>query len=246
MSDATGERDRASATPPVPAPGWTNESPATPAPGSDRGVSRRQVLRTLAAGAALPIVGGASGCADSPAPADPAPASGPRGTPSDPDLISPRIWWTRQLTGAELATLAALCDTIIPADEVSPSASAVGVPDYIDEWASAPYDWAREGLAQLRNGFAWLDAEGGRRFGKPFAALAPGERDAIAADISYLPRARPEHQEAARFFDMVRDLTATGFYTTREGMRDIGYVGNTPLDRFDGPPPEVRRHLGLA
>jgi hypothetical protein len=50
----------------------------------------------------------------------------------------------------------------------------------------------------------------------------------------------------ARFFDMVRDLTATGFYTTVEGMRDIGYVGNTPLDRFDGPPPEVLRRLGLA
>jgi hypothetical protein len=211
-----------------------------------RELSRRDALRVIAASAALPIVAGSTGCA-TPQNAEPAaPASGPRGTPTDPDLLQPVVSWRKQLTQAELATLAALCDTIIPADDVSPSASAVGVPDYIDEWASAPYDWARDGLTQIRTGFAWLDAEGARRYAAPFAALTDDQRSAIAEEICYLPRANPEHQEAAKFFDMVRDLTATGFYTTREGMQDIGYVGNTPLDRFDGPPPEVLRHLGLT
>lgn len=221
----------------------TRESPP---PGHPRtGPTRREVLgAAAAAGAALPLLG-AAGCKPAGPPDQAAPAAGPRGTPSDPDLIRPRIWWSRQLGAEELATLAALCDTIIPADERSPAASAVGVPAFIDEWASAPYDWAREGLARLRAGFAWLDAEGARRFGRPFAQLTPAERDRIAGDICYLPRARPEHQEAARFFDLVRDLTATGFYTTREGMADIGYVGNTPLDQPPVPPPEVLRRLGL-
>ena len=209
-------------------------------------ISRRDALRAIAAGAALPIVAGSAGCASPATPEPSTPVSGPRGTPTDPDLLNPVVTWPMQLTQSELMTLAALCDTIIPADDVSPGASAVGVPGYINEWASAPYDWARDGLARLRAGFEWLDAEGDRRFGAPFAALTDDQRNAIADDICYLQRAKPEHQDAARFFDMVRDLTATGFYTTREGMQDIGYVGNTPLDRFDGPPPEVLRHLGLA
>ena len=226
----------------------TGQVPLDPArPPQQRGrLTRREWLAAVAAaGATLPVLGATTSCAQPEPPASPRPATGPRGTPSDPDLIHPTIWWTKQLTTAELATLAALCDTIIPADEQSPSASAVGVTDYINEWASAPYDWARDGQASIRKGLAWLDVEAGRRFGKPFASLAPEERNRIADDICYLPRAKPEHREAASFFDQVRDLTATGFYTTTEGMKDLGYVGNVPLDRFDGPPPEVLRHLKL-
>lgn len=210
-------------------------------------VSRRSLLRAAAAtGTMLPVLGQA-GCKPAPAPSEAgSPPTGPRGTPSDPDLINPSIWWTRQLAPDELNTLAAVCDTIIPADDRSPAASAVGVPEFIDEWASAPYEWAREGLVKLRAGFAWLDAESRKRFGKAFAQLQPGERDRIADDICYLPRARPEHRQAAEFFDLVRDLTATGFYTTREGMNDLGYVGNTPLAEAPVPPPEVLRKLGLA
>lgn len=209
-------------------------------------VSRRALLRATAAGAVLPVLGQA-GCKPAARPPEAAgPRAGPRGTPADPDLINPTIWWTRQLAPDELKTLAALCDTIIPADDRSPAASAVGVPEFIDEWASAPYDWAREGLVKLRAGFAWLDAESRERFGKPFTQLQPRERDRIADDICFLPRARPEHRQAAEFFDLVRDLTATGFYTTREGMDDLGYVGNTPLAEAPVPPPEVLRRLGLA
>ncbi|MEP7347970.1 MAG: gluconate 2-dehydrogenase subunit 3 family protein, partial [Gemmatimonadaceae bacterium] len=64
--------------------------------------------------------------------------AGPRGTPSDPDLLHPKVTWKLKLTASELATLSALCDTIIPADAKSPSASAVGVPAYINEYVSAP------------------------------------------------------------------------------------------------------------
>jgi hypothetical protein len=60
-----------------------------------------------------------------------------------------------------------------------------------------------------------------------------------------LPDAAPGFEAAARFFDKVRDLTSTAFWTTDDGMRDLQYVGNVPLPRWDPPPPEVLRHIGL-
>ena len=68
----------------------------------------------------------------------------------------------------------------------------------------------------------------------------------ICDDICYGPDAAPEFQAASRFFDKVRDLTATAFYTTKVGMDDVGYVGNVPLPRWDPPPPEALRHVGLS
>jgi len=138
-----------------------------------------------------------------------------------------------------------LVDTIIPADATSPAASTVGVPAWINEWVSAPYDGQMRDLIRVRGGLAWLNVESDKRFGKRFNRLAEAERAAICDDICYLPKAKPEFQAAARFFDLVRDLTAVGFYTTDAGMRDLRYVGNVALPRWDGPPPEVLKHLGL-
>jgi hypothetical protein len=61
-----------------------------------------------------------------------------------------------------------------------------------------------------------------------------------------VPKAKPPFAEAARFFTRFRDLTAGGFYTTPEGMKDIQYVGNVPLTKWDGPPPEVLAYLKLT
>ena len=149
------------------------------------------------------------------------------------------------MTTGEMTVLTAFCDTIIPADDKSPAASQVGVPDFINEWASAPYDYQRGGLAQIRAGLTWLDAEGTRRFRKTFAHLSEPERSLICDDICSEPKAKPKFKVAARFFDLVRDLAATGFYTTTEGMKDLQYIGNVALPTFDGPPPEVLKHLGL-
>jgi hypothetical protein len=208
-------------------------------------MDRRHLLKILGASTALPaLTGGAE--AETPTQAPPGPPwTGPAGTPSDPNLVTPKVWWQKKLQPGELVTLAALCDTIIPADEHSPSASHVGVPDYINEWASAPYDDQRDALVKLRGGLSWLNLEAERRFSRPFARLAEAERHQIADDICYEPRAKPEFKGPAQFFDLVRDLTATGFYTTQAGMKDLKYIGNIPLPRWDGPPPEVLKHLGL-
>ena len=233
-------------------------------PVEGKGIGRRAALRVLAStAAALPVVGAVAACAPGEKGAEggaaattsaaggvPAstgkPTVGPRGTLSDPDLLNPKVTWEMQLTASEMTTLTALCDVIIPADDKSPSASKVGVPAYINEYVSAPSDWYKRALVQVRGGLAWINVESTKRFGKAFHEITDAQRTAICDDICYAPKAKPEFKQAAKFFDRVRDLTAEGFYTTDEGMKDIGYIGNVALPRFDGPPPEVLKHLGLA
>lgn len=165
---------------------------------------------------------------------------------TDPNLRAKIIPWERVLTEAEMKTVTALCDVIIPADDKSPAASAVGVPDFINEWVSAPYEAQVADREQVRKGLSWLEAESTRRFQKDFSALEDQQKATICDDICFVPKAKPEFREAAEFFAKMRNLTAGGFYTTPEGWKDIGYIGNVALAEFPGPPPEVLKHLGLA
>jgi Gluconate 2-dehydrogenase subunit 3 len=167
-------------------------------------------------------------------------------TLSDPDLLHPGKLWDRVLTKEELLAVAALCDVIIPEDDKSPAASKVGLADFIDEWVSAPYPPQQADLQQIRPGLGWLDAEAKKRFQKDFASLNDADKSKICDDICNLPKAAPEFKTAAEFFAKMRDLTASGFYTTREGMKDLQYKGNVPLTVFKGPPPEVLAYLKLA
>lgn len=217
---------------------------------ADSTMDRRTVLKLIAAAAAAPSVFTACETPDAADPAAPSsPSSNPlaTGTPFDPDLLDPVVPWERSLTEPELETLAALCDLIIPADERSPAASALGAHAFIDEWVSAPYEGMQRDKVLVRGGIVWLDAESNRRFDVArFVALTEAQQTAICDDICYGEQAAPEFRSASRFFDKVRDLTATAFYTTREGMQDLGYVGNVPLAQWDPPPPEVLRQVGLS
>jgi hypothetical protein len=170
---------------------------------------------------------------------------------TDPDLLKtyqPGELWPLTFNETQRRAATALCDTIIPADAKSPAASTVGVPDFIDEWISAPYPGHDKDRATVLDGLTWLDAEAQRRFGgsSDFASLILSQRRAICDDICHAPNARPEFKKAAQFFGKFRDLTAGGFYSTPAGMKDLGYVGNVPLATFEGPPPEVLKQLGLA
>lgn len=154
--------------------------------------------------------------------------------------------WPLTLSEAERRTAAVLCDLILPADESSPSASSVGVVDFLDEWVSAPYPRQRADRPLVLDGLAWLDEESKRRFDEPFATLDHTQLSAIADDICDEARARAEFAEAAKFFARYRDLTAGGYYSSPEGRRDIGYVGNVPQLKFAGPSPALLAKLGLA
>jgi len=226
-----------------------------------RPLDRREVLKLMVMASAAPAIaacepgdglpdsGGGSGGVSAESPPSGAAATNPmaRGDAWDPDLVSPVLRWDKILTDDELDGLAVLCDVIVPADDVSPAASSVGAHDYIDEWVSAPYDFGRRDLVLVRGGLAWMDQEAARRFGagRRFRDLTGDEQHAICDDICWVETAAPEHRRAARFFAKIRDLTATAFYTTPEGMEDIGYVGNVATSEWGLPPTEVLRHLGL-
>ena len=210
----------------------TNETP----------MDRRTALKwMLAAAASVPLAARLRGAPD------PAPAA--KGYGTDPDVT--KIYqagelWPLTLDPAQRRTATALCDIIIPADDSSPSASAVGVVSFLDEWISAPYPNHVKDRKKIVDGLAWIDAEAQRRFSKGFADLPEAGQTAICDDICYHRKARPEFAEAAAFFARYRDLTAGGFYTSPEGTKDLKYVGNVPLATFDGPPPEVLKKVGLA
>ena len=213
-------------------------------------MDRRQALKVIAIAAATPaLVSCKHGEETSEVVMTPVPVSNPRarGDAWDPDLIAPTVPWERSLTSDELQSLAVLCDVIIPADERSQSASQLGAHDFIDEWVSAPYEANQSDKVLVRGGLVWLDSEASERFGEGtrFRELTPDQQISICDDICYVPNADSGREAAARFFDKVRDLTSTAFWTTPEGMEDLQYLGNVPLPRWDPPPPEVLQHIGL-
>jgi hypothetical protein len=181
--------------------------------------------------------------------AAPAGAAKARGYGADPDLVKTYragAFWPLTFTLAQRKAAAALCDTIIPADERSPGAAELEVHMFIDEWVSAPYPRHAADRKLVVEGLAWIDGESTRRFGKAFAAASDAQRRAICDDICREARAAPSRKRAAKFFARFRDLTADGFYTTPAGMKDLGFAGNAASERFDGPPPEALRKAGLA
>jgi len=216
-------------------------------------MDRRQAIKVMAiAAATAPAV---ASCApeasiDTTSASNSTLVSNPKamGTLWDPDLVRPVVPWERILTSDELESLAILCDVIVPADRRSPSASQVGAHDFIDEWVSAPYVGNADDLVMIRGGLVWLDQQAAERFddGLRFRNLLTEQQRMICDDICFLPEAAAGHEAAARFFDRVRDLTSTAFWTTQAGMDDLQYMGNVPLAQWDPPPPDVLRHLGLG
>jgi hypothetical protein len=166
----------------------------------------------------------------------------------DPDLIKAYekgAFWPLSMSAQQRQLASALSDLIIPEDEHSPSASAVGVVDFIDEWISAPYPLQREDRATVLNGFAWLDSEAQHGSEQPFARLQEAQQRAICDRICNTSRAAAALQGPAQFFATYRNLTAAGFYTTLAGRKDLKYIGNVALTHFDGPPAELLKRLGL-
>jgi hypothetical protein len=173
----------------------------------------------------------------------------PRGYGTDPNLaVNSRAGelWPLTLTTSQRQLAGILSDIIIPADDLSPSASAAGVVDFIDEWVSAPYPDFQRDRGIVLGGFAWLDSETQRRFGEDFMEIEPARQIGICDDICDPARAATALREAARFFAQYRDLTAGGFYSSAIGRKDLNYIGNVPLASFDGPPSALLRSLGLA
>jgi len=154
---------------------------------------------------------------------------------TDPELLRdyrPGDVWPLIFTERQRQIAAVLCDLVLPADERSPSASAVGVVGFLDEWVSAPYPRQQADRAAVIGCLDGLESAAQAAHGTPFLAL---EADAQLA----LFRQHPGFQK-------VRGLVAAGFYSTPEGARDLQFIGNNPSPQFAGPSPEVQRAAGLA
>jgi gluconate 2-dehydrogenase subunit 3-like protein len=144
-------------------------------------------------------------------------------------------------TAHEWETVRILADLVIPRDERSGSATEAGVPEYMDFMLNDRPD----GQTPMRGGLAWLDNECSERFGKTFVAATDDQRTAMLDDIAWPKKARPEMSQGVAFFNMFRDMTASGFWSSKMGVTDLNYQGNTFVAEWKGCPPDALQKLGV-
>lgn len=141
----------------------------------------------------------------------------------------------------EMATMNVLCDIIIPKDEKSGSASEAKVPDFIEFMVKEK----PELQTPVRGGLRWLDLQMLTRYEKSFMDCTPEQRIVMVDEIAYPEKAKPAMKAGVKFFNLMRNLTASGFYTTEMGYKDIGYMGNKPT-QWNGVPDDVLKQYGLS
>jgi gluconate 2-dehydrogenase gamma chain len=143
-------------------------------------------------------------------------------------------------TSEEMETITVLCDIIIPADQYSGSASDAQVPAFIEFIVKDMPDYQ----TPLRGGLKWLDMKSYRLCGKPFAKAPKEKQIELVELIAYPEKVLPANRAGANFFSTLRNLTATGFFTSKVGIEDLGYKGNVP-NAWDGVPADVLQQFGL-
>lgn len=148
----------------------------------------------------------------------------------------------QHFTAHEWDTVRVLVDLIIPQDDRSGSASDAGVPAFMDFMLGDDPNLE----TPMRGGLAWLDREADDRWGKTFVAASDAERTAILDDIAWPARAKPQHAGGVAFFNSFRDLTASGFFSSRLGVEDLHYIGNTFVADWKGCPPDALAKLGVT
>jgi len=140
----------------------------------------------------------------------------------------------------EMATIAILSDIIIPKDGKSGSATDAKVPDFIEFIVKDIPDHQ----TPMRGGLKWLDIQCLNRFQKTFKEASEQQRIEMVEDIAYPKKVKPGMQQGAAFFSLMRDLTASGFFTTEMGVKDLDYVGNVP-NKWTGVPADVLKQYGM-
>ena len=151
--------------------------------------------------------------------------------PYEPKVFTPHEW----------ETVRVLVDLIIPKDDRSGGATDAGVPEFMDFVLGDDPDLE----TPVRGGLAWLDHECDGRYGKPFVACTEAERAAVLDDIAWPKRAKPERAAGVAFFNRFRDLTASGFFSSKMGVQDLRYIGNTFVSEWKGCPPDALAKLGV-
>ena len=163
------------------------------------------------------------------------------GRTPDEQIRDAKLRAEKFLTPHELKTVTVLSDIIIPADTVSGSASQAGVPAFIDfMMADQPTN-----QVPMRGGLRWLDNQCFKFYEKKFIDCSTAQRTEMLDRIAYPELAKPAFSQGVSFFNLMRNLTVTGFYTTQMGYKDVGYMGNVP-NNWDGVPADILKQYGLS
>ena len=200
-----------------------------------KSLGRRALLKTLTAIPAAALV-----------PHSPAKAAEHHGLPAHaPDSSAAAAVATYKpkfLNEHEWKTVRVLSDLIIPADERSGGATEAGVPEFIDDWLEFNRGTL---LAEIRGGLTWLDMQCNRLFDHDFVDCSATQQKQILDRIAFPPKAAPQDANAVAFFNHLRDLVVSGFFSSRMGVKDLPYLGNTMVADWKGCPPKVLTKLGL-
>ncbi len=212
-------------------------------------MDRRKSIKALIAGAVSagalieachPAGNKADAATTPPAAAEAAPGTGINRMQEEAEYERSLLTKTFFATG-EMAAIAILCDIIIPRDEVSGSASDAKVPDFIEFIVKdMPVH-----QTPMRGGLRWLDLQCLQRYGNAFADCLPAQRMEMIDEIAWPGKAKPGMAQGVAFFTLMRNLTATGFYTSEIGVKDLGYMGNVP-NQWNGVPEDVLKQYKLA
>jgi gluconate 2-dehydrogenase gamma chain len=144
-------------------------------------------------------------------------------------------------TRHEYATVTLLADLIIPRDERSGSAGDAGVPEFMD------FMMIDQPVRQtaMRGGLAFIDHLCDARFDKSLIDCSDVEQRQVLDELAYPGKVDPALAHGAAFFSSFRDLTASGFWTSKMGIEDLQYLGNRPVAEWNGCPSEALEHLGV-
>ncbi|HEV2177056.1 MAG TPA: gluconate 2-dehydrogenase subunit 3 family protein [Terriglobia bacterium] len=155
---------------------------------------------------------------------------------------TPAAYQPKVLSGHEWRTVSVLSDYLVPADARSGSATEAGVPAFIDDWLDFKRGRMLDGI---RGGLTWLDIESNRAFGHDFVDCTEMQQKETLDRIAYPKTAAPEDAAGVAFFNQLRDLVVTGFFSSEMGVKDLPYLGNQMMMEWNGCPANVLAKLGL-
>jgi gluconate 2-dehydrogenase gamma chain len=163
------------------------------------------------------------------------------GRTPDEQIRDAKLQADKFFTPHELKTVTVLSDIIVPSDAVSGSASQAGVPAFIEFMMKDK----PENQTPMRGGLRWIDNQCVKLYDKKFVDCSTAQRIEMVDRIAYPELAKKEFSQGVAFFNLMRNFTVTGFYTTQMGYKDVGYIGNTP-NTWAGVPDDVLKQYGLS
>ncbi len=202
-------------------------------PKNNENVSRRDIFHIIGT---VPVAAAAAGTALAQQP-----AAENHSHNGHPPTTSPPAFKRQTFDDHQWKTVHVLSDLIIPADERSGSATQAGVPECIDDWIAfrTQQDEHTRLQAEVFGGLTWLDRESGKLFQKDFADASPDQQKQILDRIAWPERAAKEDAPWVSFFNTFRDLVVSAFFSSKVGVHDLPYLGNTAVAEWKGCDPKA-------